>query len=271
MPRLAVAQLECAVGDVPVNVAKAREAIREAAGQGADIICLPECFSTGLVHGRMPEVAEDIPGLTSEALCEEAAGGKLWVVAGIAEKAGDKIANTAIVVSPDGELVDCYHKCYLYLQESEVFAAGTTACLQDLGFVKAGITICYDYVFPEYMRDLVVRGARLLVHATAWVDTDDCRKWHYPAAEAYRAQGMVRALENGVYFMSANHCGTYDSEGYLNGVGDSAIIAPWGEVLAEAGTDEGVVVADADFDLIEKWSATAAPYLTDHLGVPRPL
>lgn len=270
MPRLAVCQIECAVGDVSANLRRAAELIKEAARQGADLACLPECFSTGLVHGGMADLAEPVPGPTSDALCQAAAAGGLWLVAGMAEKAGGDVFNTALVISPDGELVARYHKCYLYMQEAEVFARGGRACVVDMGFAKAGITICYDYVFPEYMRALVLRGTQLLIHPTAWVDTEDCRKWGYPAAEAYRAQGMVRALENGVYFMSANHCGVYDSGGFLQGVGRSAIIAPWGEVLAELKADEGVAVAEADFDLIGQWVEAAAPYLHDHLNVPRP-
>ncbi|MGD8239223.1 MAG: carbon-nitrogen hydrolase family protein [Armatimonadota bacterium] len=270
MPKLAVGQIECAVGDVAANIRKGADLINEAAQQGADLACLPECFSTGLVYGRMSELAEPLPGPTSAALQDAAAAGGLWVVAGMVEQAGAEVYNTALIISPDGRLVDRYRKCYLYMQEAERFAHGDRACLRNLGFVKAGITICYDYVFPEYMRELVVRGARLLVHPTAWVDTESCRTWRYPAAEAYRAQGMVRALENGVYFMSANHCGSYDSAGLLQGVGRSAIIAPWGEVLAEVEDGEGVAVAEAEFDRIAQWAETAAPYLADHLSVPRP-
>ena len=269
MPRLAVAQMECAVGDVAANLGKGVALIGEAAAQGADLVCLPECFTTGL-GGPLAQLAESVPGPTSDALCQAAADGGLWVVAGMPERAGEQVYNAALVIAPESKLIARYHKCYLYLQEAEVFARGDRACVQDLGFVRAGITICYDYIFPEYMRDLVVRGARLLIHSTAWVDTEDCRRWHYPAAEAYRAQAMVRALENGVFFMSANHCGPYDAGGYLQGVGRSAIIAPWGEVLAEVETGEGVALAEVDLADIEKWSQTAAPYLHDHLNVPRP-
>ena len=270
MPKLAVCQIECVIGDVPANTRKATDLIEEAASHGADVACLPECFSTGLVYDGMSDLAESVPGPTTDALAQAAAEGGLWVVAGIAEKVGDEVYNTALVISPEGKLVSQYHKCYLYMQEADIFSRGSRACVQDMGFAQVGITICYDYIFPEYMRELVVRGARLLVHATAWVDSEECRNWHYPAAEAYRAQGMVRALENGVYFMSANHCGTYDSGGFLQGVGRSSIIAPWGGVLAELEGDEGVAVAEADFGIIPQWCEAVAPYLSDHLNVPRP-
>ncbi len=270
MPKLAVAQLNCVVGDVGANVAKMVDLIAEARGQSADLVCFPECATTGLVYDGMADLAEPVPGPSSAGLCAAAAEASIWVVAGMATRSGDDVYNSALVISPTGDLAAVYHKCYLYMSEADSFARGRRACVQDLGFATAGICICYDYIFPEYMRDLVTRGARLLIHPTAWIDSDTCREWGYPAGDALRAQAVTRALENGVYFISANHCGTYDSGGFLQGVGRSAIIAPWGEVLAELPDEEGVVSAEVNFDLIPKWAETAAPYLSDHLDLPRP-
>ena len=85
---------------------------------------------------------------------------------------------------------------------------------------------------------------------------------------AFRAMGMTRALENGVFYLSANLWGACDTEGQLRAIGQSAIIAPWGEVLAEMPTGEGVAVATVDFDAPEGWRRAAAPYQEDrsHLG-----
>jgi predicted amidohydrolase len=112
------------------------------------------------------------------------------------------------------------------------------------------------------MQHLVDQGARLLVHSTAWLTTDTCEQWHYNPL-SYRAMGMTRALENTVYFMSANHFGDYDAEGALRAIGQSAIIAPWGEILAEVQEGQGIAVADANFARAPQWRESAAPYLAD--------
>ncbi|MEN6643697.1 MAG: carbon-nitrogen hydrolase family protein [Armatimonadia bacterium] len=271
MAKLAVAQTVCVPGDVAANTAQAVDLIELAAAAGAELICLPECLNTGLDAANLPKLAEEVPGPFSEAIGQAAKQAGCLVVCGMAEREGDAIYNAAVVTGPDGKLLAKYRKCYLYLQEAETFSRGDRACVVDFGFATGGVAICYDYVFPEYIRDLVLRGARLLVHPTAWVDTPDCREWHYPAAEAYRAQCQVRALENGIFVMSANHSGAYDTGGYLQAVGRSAIIAPWGEVLAEVPEGKGVAVAEVDFAKASKWAETAAPYLRDFREVPRPL
>jgi predicted amidohydrolase len=264
MTKIAITQIDCAVGDVDANVSKACDMIADAASQGADLVLLPEVFTTGFVLADQPELAESIPGPTTERFSRAAVDGGTFVVAGMAERdpgTGD-LHNAAVVIAPDGGLVARYRKVYLYLGERDTAVPGCDACLVDLGFAKAGVTICYDYIFPHYVHGLVERGAELLLHSTAWVMTDDCEKWHYPA-EAYRAQCMTRALENSVFFASSNHCGTCDANGHLRGVGQSAVIAPWGEILAEIPEGEGVAVAEVDFSKIEEWRKTAAPYLAD--------
>lgn len=270
MSRIAVAQIAMRVGDVASNLAQARGLIAEAGRRGAELIILPECFTTGLA-ANVADLAEPIPGPTSEALGQAALEAGSWVVAGVAERADGALHNTSVVINPSGAIAAIYRKCYLYVGEDQVFVRGGRACVVDLGFAVAGITICYDYVFPEYIRELVLRGAQLLVHSTAWVDTDDCQRWHYPAAQAYRAQLQVRALENGIFAASANNYGPYDTAGQLRCVGQSCIIAPWGETLAELGEGWGVALADCDFAQAAAWAATVAPYMRDFKNVPRPV
>jgi predicted amidohydrolase len=90
-------------------------------------------------------------------LAEMARGAGAWVVMGMAEANPDgKPFNSAVVLDPDGALVDIYRKVFLYLMENDGYRPGDKACLLDLGFCTAGLTICYDYIFPEYIRALVV-------------------------------------------------------------------------------------------------------------------
>ena len=264
MPKVAITQIDCAVGDVDTNVSKACEMVSEAAGQGADVVLLPEMFTTGFMGEEISRLAEPIPGPTAQRFGAVAAEHEVYVVAGMAEVDPEtqRMYNAAVVFGPDGELIARYRKVYLYLGEREVLTPGRDACLVDLGFAVAGVSICYDYIFPHYIHGLVERGAELLLHSTAWVTTDECERWHYPP-QAYRAQCVTRALENSVYFASSNHCGTCDPDGYLRGVGQSAVIAPWGEVLVEIPEGEGVAVAEVDFSLAPRWRKVAAPYLAD--------
>jgi predicted amidohydrolase len=268
---LAVVQTECEPGNVEANVTRALASVAEAARQGARIVCLPEMFSTGTVFARMDELAEPVPGPTATRLAEAAASFGLYLVAGLAERdpTTGRLHNSAVLLGPDGSLLACYRKRYLYLGERDLLVPGERACLVELDGVRAAITICYDYIFADYMRALVDAGAELLIHPTAWLTTDECERWHY-SPDAYRAQCLTRALENTVFFMSANHAGRYDPAGTLRGVGQSAIIAPWGEVLAEERAGSGVAVARVDLDRAQGWRDAAAPYLADRRRVSPP-
>jgi len=268
--RIAVAQMHVSPGDVDRNLSTALDLVAEAGAQDADLVVLPEMALMGLPNDPA-DVAQSIPGPATEQLGEAATRADLWLVAGMAESnpAGSPF-NAAVVIAPDGEIASVYRKVFLYLQEAEAFGRGCEACLLDLGFAHAGLTICYDYIFPEYVRRLATAGAELLLHPTAWVDTEAGREWGYPSAGAYRAQCMVRALENQVFFASANVVGRYDESGYLDGVGRSAVIAPWGEVLAEVAEGEGVAVGECDFSRIEAWCEQVAPYMRDFRDVQIP-
>ncbi len=264
MPRLAVAQTTCHVGDAARNLDVAEALVAWAGKEGADLVCFPELFTTGYAPERYAELAEPIPGRSTERLAKMAKRAGLFLVAGLLEKdpATRRLHNASVLLSPDGQLLARYRKVFLYLGEREILAPGRAACLYDVGFCKLALTICYDYVFPEYLRYLVDQGAQLLIHSTAWLTTKTCEQWRYPPT-AYRAMGMARALENTVYFMSANLSGNYDREGTLRAVGQSAVIAPWGEIVAEVQAGQGLAVAEVDFSRSAGWREAAAPYLAD--------
>jgi len=264
MPKLAAIQICCHVGDVDANLEKARNLIQDASKAGAEFVCLPELFTTGAAGDKTSALAEPIPGPTTDELADIAKNNHVYIAAGVAEKeqCTEKLYNASVLISPDGELLKRYRKVFLYLGEKESFTAGDESCVCDVSFGKIALTICYDYVFPEYIRHLVLQGAELLVHSTAWLTTDECERWNYNRG-AYRAMGMTRALENGVYFISANHWGNYDVAGNLRGIGQSSIISPWGEILDEVQEGEGIAIADVDFEVPTKWRENVAPYLAD--------
>jgi len=264
MPRLAVAQTVCQVGDITGNLDRAESLVAQAARLRCDLLCFPELFTTGFVPERFEELAEPIPGPSTERLGSLARQAGLFLVAGLLEKdlATGHLHNAAVLLSPGGTLLARYRKVFLYLGERDLLVPGHEPCIYDVGFCKLALTICYDYVFAEYVHLLVERGAQLLVHPTAWLTTDVCEKWHYHPM-SYRAMGMTRALENTVFFMSANLSGNCDAAGSLRAVGQSAVIAPWGEILAEVDAGQGVAAAEVDFSQAPRWREVVAPYLAD--------
>jgi predicted amidohydrolase len=243
---------------------QAQDLVAQAHRQRADLICFPELFTTGFAPDRWHGLAEPIPGPSTERLGQMAQQAGLFLVAGLLEKdpSTGHLHNAAVVLSPRGTLLARHRKVFLYLGERDLLVAGREPCVCDVGFGKIGVAICYDYVFPEYIRSLVDRGAQILVHPTAWLTTDACEQWRYHPM-SFRAMGMTRALENTVFFMSANLSGNFDAEGALRAIGQSAVIAPWGEILAEVQTGPGVAVADADFARTPQWREATAPYLAD--------
>jgi 5-aminopentanamidase len=264
--RIAAIQICCEVGNIAANLNNAARLVGSASQDGAEFVCLPELFTTGIVPGEMENLAEPIPGPTTHALAKIAEANSVYVVAGMAEReeSTGRLHNASVLISPRGQLERRYRKIFLYLDEKKGFTPGGQPCFCELPFGRIAMTICYDYVFPEYIRHLVLEGdIDLLVHSTAWLTTDECERWGYNNS-AYRAMGMTRALENGVYFISANHWGNYDLDGALRGVGQSSIISPWGEILDEVVEGEGIAIADVDFQKPQAWRANVAPYISDY-------
>jgi predicted amidohydrolase len=264
MPRLAVAQTVCRVGDVAGNLEQAAALVVQAGRERADLVCLPELFTTGFVFDRFQELAEPIPGPSTARLGVMARQAGLFLSAGLLEKdpGTGHLHNASVLLAPDGTLRARYRKVFLYLGERDLLVPGREPALCDVGFCTLALTVCYDFAHPEYISFLVQNGAQLLVHATAWVTTDLCEQWHYHPL-SYRAMGMTRALENTIFFMSANMSGRCDAAGALRAIGQSAVIAPWGEILAELGSGSGLAVAEVDFNQAAPWREAAAPYLAD--------
>lgn len=261
--RLAAAQTEVRAGDKEYNLSRIEALAEQAGDQHVDLVCFPEMALTGSTHGQV-DLAEPIPGPATARLSATARRHHLWMVVGMleADPDGGRPRNSAVVLDPEGEVRAVYRKVFLYLGERDSCEPGREPCLVDLPFGRVAVTICYDYIFPSYIAGLVDRGAEVILHATAWVNTRTCTELRYNTG-AYRAVGIARAAENTVWVVSANQYGRYDAAGELWGLGQSAIIAPWAEILAEVVAGEGLAVAEVDLDAVQVWRERAAPYLED--------
>lgn len=245
--KVAVAQL--APGpDRAQNIQRTIDMIREAAGQGVELVVLPElCTSPYLLVGdALDEWAEDIPdGLAVQRWLREARWLGLYLVAGLLERAGDSYFNTAVVLGPQG-LVSRYRKAHLFGWERHRLTAGDdgfhVARVQD---VRVGVLICYDLRFPEAVRLLALAGAQVLCVPTTWTDVGkpqplDGYGW---CAAAHLAVGYAYA--NRVFVLCAGRVGR---EGTVQYLGNSLVVGPGGQVLAGPADPnaETVLVAEVD-------------------------
>jgi predicted amidohydrolase len=218
-----------------------KEVLRMMEGVSAELIVLPELFDTGYLFAsrdELVELAEEIPeGQTTQTLLKTAEDRGIHVVAGIAERSGDKIFNTAILVHPDRR-VGTYRKAHLFMDEKTLFSPGNTPFkVWKIGAARIGMLICFDWIFPEATRTLSLGGAQIICHPSNLL---------MPWAQAAM---ITRAIENRVFIVTANRIGKDQRSGKkLQFTGMSQIVDPEGEILYRAEADKpdlGVVEIDA--------------------------
>jgi len=235
--RIAFVQTSVCFGEVETNVRKAVDRIR---GSNADLFVLPELFNTGyyfLNRSEAEGLAEEIPsGETCRVLAKVAKEKSCFIVAGLAEKAGNRLFNSSILIGPEGYLTT-YRKIHLFDEEKLWFDPGDTPFFViDIGMCKIGMMICFDWIFPESMRTLALQGADVICHSANLV-------------LPYCQDAMVtRCLENNVFAITANRIGSDVREGRkLDFTGKSQITAPGGKILARGSLDsEEVRVVEID-------------------------
>ena len=232
-------QLDPIFGDIEGNIDTVTRLVE---GADADLLVLPELFNTGYLftsHEEVAELSEEVPGgKTTEALCELAQRKNVWIVGGLAERSGDNIYNSAVLVGPEGYRAT-YRKIHLFFEENLWFQPGDEGFqVYDIGVCRIGIMICFDWIFPESMRVLSLMGADVVCHSSNLVlpFCQDAMK--------------TRCLENRVFAVTANRTGSEERGGKsLSYTGKSQITATRGEVLFQAGeeTEEiGVVEIDVN-------------------------
>ena len=268
--RLGLVQMSC--GEEPAaNLDKAIQRIREAAKQGAEVICLQELFRSRYFCQREDheffKLAEPIPGPTTEALAKVGREAKVVIVASLFEKRAEGVYhNTAAVLDTDGRLVGKYRK--MHIPDDPLFYEKFYFTPGDLGFRvhetehgKLGVLVCWDQWFPEGARLTALAGADVLFYPTAigWLDGED------PAVnesqrDAWETSQRAHAIANGVFVAAVNRVGR---EGNLTFWGNSFVADPFGRVIARATTDrEETLVVPCDLGKIDE-TRTHWPFLRD--------
>ncbi|MFZ5876885.1 MAG: nitrilase-related carbon-nitrogen hydrolase [Nitrospirota bacterium] len=198
----------------------------------ADLFVLPELFAVGYQftsHREAERLSESVPdGVTTKRLITLAKRRKCAIVAGLAERKGRALFNSAVVVGPNG-FIGLYRKSHLFYEETLWFSPGNTGFkVFHAGGAVIGVMVCFDWFFPESMRLLALAGADVVCHPSNLVLP------HAPNAM------KTRCLENRVFSITADRVGFEERGGRerLTFIGTSQIVSPQGEVLVRASTDQ---------------------------------
>ena len=235
--------------DVAENIRQASILIREAARGGAQFIATPENTTLMAADGgaklsRSFDEAHDpaLPAFT--ALARELG---VWLLIGsLAIKVSQsKTANRSFLIGPDGAVRARYSKIHLFdvdlaggesYRESDTVAGGDGAVLADIEWGKLGLTVCYDIRFPRLYRELSKQGAFAFSVPSAFTVPTGEAQWHVLI--------RARAIENGAFMIAPAQGGNHQNG--RKTFGHSLIVDPWGTILAEAGTEPGVIFAGID-------------------------
>lgn len=245
----------------PENLATIREMIREAVESGAEIICTPEvtnCLSTSRTHQTETLHHEDNDP-TLKGLREIAKEHGTWLFIGsLGLKTQDedgRFANRSFVIGSEGQIVARYDKIHMFdvevseeetYRESDGYRPGKQARVVETPLGCFGLSICYDVRFPYLYRALAKAGAEILMVPAAFSHVTGAAHWHTLL--------QARAIETGCFVIAAAQTGTHPANrgARRTTYGHSLVVAPWGEVLADGGTEPGIVYADIDLREVER-------------------
>lgn len=221
--KAAAVQFNIALGDIESNLSHVVGTLRRLAQQGVELAVLPEMWSCGFAYRELNALAERTPELVAR-LSELSRELSMVIVGSLPEAHGDKVFNTAYLLDR-GALAGSYRKLHLFslMGEDRSLDSGDSILVADTSVGRIGVMICYDLRFPELARRLALEGAEIIVLPG---------EWPKPREEHWRTLLRARAIENQLFVIAANCCGTV---GKLDFFGQSLIIGPQGEILAEAG------------------------------------
>ena len=252
--------VQLTVGDDPAeNLPGTLSLIAEANAQGAEFVLTPEC-TNGLWSNRTVQRAALHPESsdpTLNALRNAAARHGIWLLIGSLSLLSDdtRFANRSILIAPDGQIAARYDKIHMFdvtiseaetYRESAAFRPGNQAVLADTNFAKIGLTVCYDIRFPYLYRHLAQSGAQIITVPAAFN--------HITGAAHWETLLRARAIECGAFILAPAQTGLHPERAGKGRRthGHSLAISPWGDIIADAGTEPGVTLVDLDLTEVAK-------------------
>lgn len=257
-----VALLQLNVGDDPAtNLVTTLRLTKEAAAQGAEFILTPEvtnCLSVSRLHQEnvLQHQGDDLTLAALQMQAKEL--GVYLSIGSLALKTKDpdgRFANRSILINPNGKIIATYDKIHMFdvqvsatetFRESASYRPGDRAVVANVGGSNVGMTVCYDVRFPHLHRTLAHAGAEIILVPAAFSPVTGEAHWE-PLLRA-------RAIETGCFILAAAQTGTHPtSTGKTRSThGHSLVVAPWGEVIADAEKDVGVTIVDLDLAEVAK-------------------
>ncbi|MCC6000258.1 MAG: carbon-nitrogen hydrolase family protein [Pararhodobacter sp.] len=270
--------LQLTVGDDPAaNVPLVRAAVREAVAGGAGFVLTPEvtnCLSSSRSHQARVLGTEETDAVLAM-LRNEAARAGVWLLAGsLLFKTDDpdgRLANRSLLIDPDGGIAARYDKIHLFdvqvsaeetYRESAAIRPGTGAVTVQTPFAMLGLTVCYDVRFPQLYRQLAQAGAQVLTVPAAFSPVTGAAHW----SVLLRA----RAIETGAWVLAPAQTGTHPASAgrQRRTWGHTMAVAPWGEVVLDAGTEPGVFHLDLDMKAVDDARARVPSLMHDRPFTP---
>jgi deaminated glutathione amidase len=263
------------INDMAKNIAMTEELVREAAGRGAKFVATPEnCFYMRAFD------CDDVPLYPMEShpallrMSELARTLDIWLLIGsvfipVREGCSKKWYNRSVLFNPMGENIAHYDKIHLfdacfgenkYYRESARIQAGDQVMTAMTPWGKLGMTICYDVRFPHLYRTLAKDGVDILAIPASFARVTGEAHWHILL--------RARAIENGAFVIAPAQCGTHPGEKQT--FGHAMIVNPWGEIIAEAGDEPCVIMAELDLDMVQKVRTNLPTLQHDKSYLPPP-
>lgn len=273
--KVGLVQTRCGA-DVQANIQKAVERTREAAAQGAQIICLQELFSSvyfcQVEDHKYFALAEEIPGPSTELFCKLAGELGVVIIASLFEKrAAGLYHNTAVVIDADGRFLGKYRKMHIpddpLFYEKFYFTPGDLGFRAwDTRFGRIGVCVCWDQWYPEAARLTALHGAQILFYPTAigWHPSEKAR-YGERQHSSWETVQRGHAIANGCYVVAPNRVGHEAPDGGdgLEFWGQSFVADPSGQILRRASaSEEEIIVEELDLDSVDT-QRTHWPFLRD--------
>jgi predicted amidohydrolase len=235
--KLALAQMLVEPGQPAANLERAEQRIGEAATRGAEVVLLPECLDLGWTHPSARKLATPIPEVDScQRLLAAARRHRIFVCAGIVERAGDRLYNAAVLLDPEGRLLLHHRKIHELDFGRELYATGDRLGVVDTAFGRIGLMICADGFAPGQVisRTLALMGARIILSPCAWAVPADHDNEREPYGRIWLENYGAVCREIGVIIAGCSNVGEVTAGPWAGRpcIGCSLVIGPDGQPLA---------------------------------------